>query len=54
MTFAAGLWTEDDRHGAFAGNSTIWGDGDFQTLVCVGILGLEPSLYGIGDEPALG
>jgi hypothetical protein len=53
MTFAGGLWTDDGSDGLFAGNSTIWGDGDFQTLVGAGNLGLELSLYGIGDDPAL-
>lgn len=54
MTVVGGLVTEDGSDGLFAANSSLWGDGDLQTLVGVGTFGLELGLYGIGADPALG
>ena len=44
---------EAGSEGLFAANSSLWDDGDLQTLVGVGTLGLDLHLYGIGDDPAL-
>lgn len=52
MTVVGGLATEDGSDGLFAANSTLWGDGDLQTLVGVGSFGLELGLYGVGTDPA--
>lgn len=53
VSVIGGLATEDGSDGLFAANSSLWSDGDLQTLVGVGRLGLELGLYGIGDDPAL-
>lgn len=54
ITFVGGMLTEDGSEGLFAANSTLWGDGDVQTLVAGGAMRLELALYGIGDELAPG
>jgi len=53
VTVVGGMLTEDGSEGLFAANSTLWGDGDIQTLVGVGSFGLELGLYGIGADPSL-
>jgi hypothetical protein len=53
MTFAAGMGTENGSEGVFGGNSSLWNDGNFQTLVAGGSMGLELSLHGIGEDPEL-
>lgn len=53
ITGVGGMATEDGSDGLFAGNSTLWGDGDVQTLVGLGSLNLELGLYGIGEDSGL-
>lgn len=53
MTFVGGMLTEDGSDGLFAANSSLWDDGDLQTLVGVGSLGLELDYYGLGQDAAL-
>jgi hypothetical protein len=53
ITAVGGLWTEDGSEGIFAGNSSLWSDGDLQTLVAGGLIGLELELHGIGEDDAL-
>lgn len=54
ITFASGMWTEDGSDGYFGGNSSLWREGNLQTLIGGGSMGLELSLHGIGEDPALG
>jgi len=54
ITMVGGMWTEDGSDGWFAANSSIWNDGDLQTLVGGGHMGLELDMYGIGDDATLG
>jgi len=53
ITFVGALATEGGSAGVFAGNSSLWADGDLQTLLGGGRLALELELSGIGDDPAL-
>ena len=53
ITLVGGMRTENDSQGLFAANSTLWGDGDLQTLIAGGKLTLELELHGIGDDPEL-
>src|SRR5262249_38835316 len=53
MTAVGGMWTEGGSDGVFAGNSTIWSGGQFQTQVVGGKFGLELELHGIGEDDAL-
>jgi hypothetical protein len=53
ISMLGGLATEDGSEGLFAANSTLWGDGDVQTLIGVGKVGLELSLYGVGNDPSV-
>ena len=53
ITFVSGMWTENGSEGVFGGNSSLWNDGNFQTLVGGGSLGLELELHGIGEDSAL-
>lgn len=53
ISMVGGMWTEDGSDGWFAANSTLWKDGDLQTLIGGGHMGLELDMYGIGDDAAL-
>jgi len=51
ITAVGGMWTENGSDGLFVGNSSLWDDGDLQTLVAGGTVNLELDLFGIGDDP---
>ena len=53
MTVIGGLWTENGSDGLFAANSSLWSDGDLQTLAGGGDLSLELELHGIGEDASL-
>lgn len=50
MTVVGGMLTEDGSDGLFAANSSLWDDGDLQTLIGVTSLGLELDFYGLGQS----
>ena len=53
ISLAGGLWTEGGSDGLFAANSSLWEEGDLQTLFALGDFGLELELHGIGQDATL-
>jgi hypothetical protein len=53
MTFLGGLWTGDGSDGVFGGNSSLWADGDLQTLFGGGTFGFDLEFHGIGEDSML-